>query len=256
MELIFDEIFFERINFKPIAVRDKMADIHLKWDGSNIGPIDDNIYQCRKSEDDHILTLWYMNDKEEIKLIDVKVLKYKNEVPIIVDECKPIFGLKKVGKHKATLKGEMVILVRYKGDISLKKFFTMTLMKPSKMGKPFIDEIRKLFVFRWFMCLNNNFDNTVEVRTGSGINFPISCRENTFNYDPDDKATRIPNTVMKHWFEDDEFLVDDCILNFVKDKDVCMLRFEIQKVIMKFDKQLISWNNSIFEKLLYAQRKE
>jgi hypothetical protein len=227
--------------------------VKFTWDGSDIGSIDDIIFDCAKVDDDHLLTLWSLTKKNQYKLIRAKILKYKNEVPIIIDECKPLFGLKKVGKHKASLNGTKIILVNYKGDVSLKRYFSQMMIKPEKAGIFFKKEIQKLFIFRWVMCLNNNFENTIEVRTGEAINYPISCRENTFNYNPADDATRIPKNVIKNWFNNSDVLVDTCIHEFIKDKDVSMLRFEIQKIIQKFDKNLICWNNGIFENLLIAK---
>jgi hypothetical protein len=106
------------------------------------------------------------------------------------------------------------------------------------------------------MCLNNNFENTIEVRTGAGINYPISCRENTFNYDSTSSSTRIPKTIIQTWFENKDELVDTTINALIKGKDLSVLRFEIQKIIKKYDKHLISWNNGIFEKLLVASNLE
>jgi hypothetical protein len=253
MELIFSEDFFDEIQLNN-KLAENMTALNLTWDGSDIGAIDNHIYQCQKFEDDHILTLLALSPKGMTKFVHVKILKYKNEVPFIIDECKPLFGLPKTGKHKATLKDVKVTLVKFQGDISLKKYLKDTNFKPDKMGLYFLTEMRKLLAFRCLMCLNNNWENTIEVRTGTGINYPISCRENTFNYDPMSSATRIPKTLTKTWFNDDEFLADEITTNLIKDKDVSMLRFEIKKIIMKFDKDLISWCNGIFDKILLTQR--
>lgn len=263
MELLINDKFFEELSLDIgsdldlnfVREYDEEMAITLPkftWDGSDIGPIDGCIYSCQKSDHDHILHLWTKNPKGQPKLIPVKILKYKNEIPIIIDECKPLFGLKKVGKHKAMIKDIQVVIVRYQGDISLKRYLNDMLLTPEKTGKYFIEEIRKVFVFRWLMCLNNNWENTIEVRTGSGINYPISCRENTFNYDASSLSTRIPKTIMNIWFDGSEDMIDIITQSFLKDKDLSVLRFEIQKIINKFDKQLISWNNSIFDKILYA----
>lgn len=253
MELIFEEEFFSSLKSQK-KYTSTMLDLKLNWDGSDIGAIDENISHYRKWEDDHIITLWYTNAKGEKRLANAKILRYKNEVPIIIDECKPLFGLKKIGKHKATLMAHKVILVKFQGDISLKKYLNDMLWTPKKTSVYFKEEIRKVFAFRHIMCLNNNFSNTIEVRTGGGINYPISCRENTFNYESGDPATRIPKTVVKEWFNDSEDLVEEVLEKMVTGKDVSMLRIEIQKIIMKFDKHLISWNNGIFEKLLFLQK--
>jgi len=253
MELIFDEIFFNEIQLTT-KFTDLMSGLNITWDGSDIGAIDNYIYQCQKLEDDHILTLITLNSKGVVKFVHAKILRYKNEVPFIIDECKPLFGIKKVGKHKATLKDVKVVLVRFQGDVSIKKYFKDTGLDPTKSGSHFKQELRKLFAFRWLMCLNCNYENTVEVRTGTGINHPISCRENTFNYDSSSLATRIPKTIIKTWFDEDDALADETITELVKDKDPSILRFEIQKIISRFDKQLISWNNGIFDKILIAKK--
>jgi hypothetical protein len=253
MELIFDEIFFEEIQLNR-KITNIMTGLNIAWDGSDIGAIDKYIYQCQKLEDDHILTLITLNSKGVVKFVHAKILKYKNEVPFIIDECKPLFGLQKIGKHKATLKDVKVVLVRFQGDVSIKKYVKDTGLNPTKTGTYFISELRKIFAFRWIMCLTCNFENTIEVRTGTGINHPISCRENNFKYDSMSLSTRIPKTIIKTWFDDDDALLDKIITDMVKGKDVSMLRFKIQEIIMKFDKHLISWNNGIFDKILIAQK--
>jgi len=252
-ELIFEKDFFEDIQLSN-SNQIKMKPIQLKWDGSDIGAIDENIYDCKQFDNDHVLTLWYQNSKGEFKLSQVKILKYKNEIPIIIDECKPLFGLKKVGKHKAILKDNPIILVRYQGDVSLSRYFKDMGITYKKAGEPFIHELRKIFIFRWFMCLVNNFENIIEVRTGTAMNHPISYKENSFNYDSTSFSTRIPKTIIKKWFNNDELLVDTMITEFIKEKDISILRFEIQKIIMKFDKNLISWNNGIFERFIISKK--
>jgi len=251
--LILEDEFFKELKLAKFF-NDTMPGLRLNWDGSNIGAIDEHLFDVHKKDDDHILTIWSLNKKGGPKLCQVKILKYKNDVPLIIDECKPLFGIRKIGKHKATLKEHLIILIQYQEDIPIKRYLLEMGLSPEKTGVHFIEEIRKLFVFRWFLCLNNNFENTVEVRTGSGMNYPISCRENTFNYDSCSAATRIPKTVIKTWFNDDEDLVEDYISDFIRDKDISVLRFSIQKIIMRFDKQLISWNNAIFEKMLSAKK--
>jgi hypothetical protein len=42
-------------------------------------------------------------------------------------------------------------------------------------------------------------------------------------------------------------------LSWNKEQSVIEL-FEIQKIIMKFDKNLISWNNGIFERLIMSKK--
>lgn len=253
MELIIDEKFFEELSLlKEYNEEMSLSIPKFTWDGSDIGPIDGCIYSCQKSEDDHILHIWTKNQKGQAKLIPVKILKYKNEIPIIIDECKPLFGLKKVGKHKAMIKAVPIVIIKYQGDVSLKRYLNDMLLVPEKTGKFFIEEIRKVFIFRWLMCLNNNWENTIEVRTGGGINYPISCRENTFNYDSTSLSTRIPKTIINTWFNGKDEIIDSTIESLLKDKDLSVLRFEIQKIINKFDKQLISWNNGIFDKILCA----
>ena len=256
MELNFDKEFYSKIN-PVMEYSDTKPLLNLQWDGTDVGNIDSCVMSITKTEyeeDEYILGLWSLNSKNQRVITRAKLLKYRDEVPLIADECKPLFGIKKVGKHKATLCGYEVILVRYQGDISLKKYLQDRNLKPEKTGVYFIEEMRKIFAFRWIMCLNNNFENTIEVRTEGTTCHPISCKENTFSYHATENATRIPKTIIKNWFEDNDDLSEKYIIDMLKDKDISMIRIQIQKIIMKFNKQLIGWNNSIFDKMLHSKK--
>jgi hypothetical protein len=154
-----------------------------------------------------------------------------------------------VGKHKASLKDELCIITKYENDIPYENFFETHSKKSLSPG--FIKEMQRLYVFRFLVCLNCNYENRIEIRTGMGAHFPISCRENTYSLDPVDSASRIPKNVIKEWFENN----DEMVIDVAKDmlsvaSDITMFKFHISDNIRKYEKgKYISWVNSIYDRI-------
>lgn len=75
------------------------------WDGSHIGNIEKLLYREFEGK------LYFNNG--EIGLISF----YKDAIPLIMDEMKPLFGLKKIGRHVCIYKKKRVMLSQYHADM-------------------------------------------------------------------------------------------------------------------------------------------
>jgi hypothetical protein len=150
--------------------------------------------------------------------------------------------------HKAILKGEEYIISQATNDVLLEEYFSE--IKRSAITPLFMIEMRKIFAFRWLVCLNCNFESKIEVRINHGLIFPVSCYETTFSLDSGSSKCRIPNTIIKDWFDNDDEILEKTVKFLLEDKDPTLLKFEIQKIINKYSNRHIAWVNAIYEKLL------
>lgn len=82
----------------------------LSWDGSDLGDITYAYIKIRKPAAGRVgavLTL-------QTKAGRVKCLawSYKNDIPLVIDELKPILGLAKIGRHKCVIDGTKLLLAQ------------------------------------------------------------------------------------------------------------------------------------------------
>jgi hypothetical protein len=221
--------------------------LKLKWNGEHLGEIDKYVVAYRRNDYDDCIFLWEFRSKK-LNLTEVRIMKYKDDIPLIADDLKALFQLPQAGKHRAILKGQECIITRYLGDVSYENYFCGKDKEALSPG--FIQEIRRLYVFRYLICLNCNYENRIEIRTGLGAHFPISCRENTYSLNPIDSASRIPKNVIKEWFEDKDEMVIDIAKEMLDGKDITMFKFQISDAIRKYEHgRYISWVNAIYDRI-------
>lgn len=245
----FPDIFFANIPKYHINIYSMLPfeGLKLKWNGEHLGEIDRYTVAYRKNDYDDCIFVWELKSKKLI-LTEVRIMKYKDDIPIIADDLKALFQLPQVGKHRGTFKGQECIITRFLDDISYERYFYENKRETITSG--LVQEIRRLYVFRYLICLNCNYENRIEIRTGLGTHFPISCRENTYSLDPIDSASRIPKNVIKEWFDNDDEMVVAVAKEFLEGKDITMFKFKIGDTIRKYDHgKYISWVNSIYDRI-------
>lgn len=245
----FPDLFFSDIPRYHIKLYSMLPfeGLRLKWDGEHLGEIDKYVVAYRKNDYDDCIFLWEYKNKKLV-LTEVRIMKYKDDVPLIADDLKALFQLPQVGKHRGSYKGQECIITRFLGDISYEHYFYEN--KKDNLTPGFIQEIRRLYVFRYLICLNCNYENRIEIRTGLGAHFPISCRENTYSLNPIDSASRIPRNVIKEWFDDKDEMVIDVAKEMLEGKDITMFRFQISDTIRKYEHgKYISWVNAIYDRI-------
>jgi hypothetical protein len=222
--------------------------LELKWNNSDIDSIDDSIVFYSKKYDDDLLYVW-QRKKNKVKLTPIRILKYKDDIPFIVEEFKKIFMLPTVGKHKATIKGQTCIVTKYENDIPYDKFFE-THTK-THLSKGFIKEMQRLYIFRFLICLNCNYENRIEIRQPVGDIYPISCREVKFSFCSDENACRLPNNLIKDWFNNDHYSAILLAKEMIEDFDIMLLKFKLCDIVHKYEHgKYIGWVNTIYDRLL------
>ena len=223
----------------------------LKWDNSDIGPIDDSIVFYRKMYDEDLLYVW---EKKRNKLVlsPIRVLKYKDDIPFIVEEFKKIFLISTSGKHKAMIRDNPCIITKYENDIPYENYF-QTHSKEG-LSKGFIKEMQRLYVFKYLMCINCNFENRVEIRQFGQDIYPVSCREAKFSFTTDSGACRFPKTITKEWFEGNDYLPIMLAKEMIEGMDINTLRFRLSDIVHKYEHgKYISWVNTIYNRLLLVK---
>lgn len=233
-----------------------MSVLNLKWDGSDLGDITKHIISYENERTDIIGSI---NIKE--KIIKFRIYQYENDIPLIVDELKKVFGITKNGRHKAIIAGQNVILCRsflvdkdsrYKsGEINL-------LEVKETLGKHFFKEhlvkdIKKCFVFRLILGLTKTTEESVSITfRPTGLLTAGTCRETKIITPYEDKKTdqaRIYKSVMKEWFNNSYDEVNKILSEMIDERSVNQLRIEMIDIARKFDKELIWWPGLIARRI-------
>jgi len=221
--------------------------LSCKWDGSYLGPIDDSIH---KIIDKNRLCIWTLNSKNQQKLVEVKYFKFKNEIPLISDEIKKLFDIPQIGMHVISYKDNPYIMTRSHNDVSLLEYFTH--VKRSELSSLFINEMRRLFAFRWILCLNSNYENKIEVRIDGDLHYPISYSESKYSFITTENGCRIPQTILKDWFDGSNELLDTHIRSLLENKNPDDLKCKIRDIINKYSNKYVSWVNSIYDRIIHS----
>ncbi len=248
----FEKGFFTSFEMEPLSLAliptPSIKSIELKWDNSDIGKIDDSIVFYRKEYNNDLLIVWeWKNNK--LELTPIRILKYKDDIPFIIEEFKRIFHIPITGKHKAMVKEQECIITSYINDIPYEIYFeTHSIPYISDSLKK---EIQKLYIFRYLVCLNCNYENRIEIRQPTIYDtYPISCREVKFSLSSDDNACRLPNNVVKDWFDNDHYKVIKIAKEMIAGFDITMLKFKMGDIIRKYDNgKYIHWVNTIYDRL-------
>lgn len=219
----------------------------FKWDGSFIDNL--NIISVIK-----IQRTKYWAIKLNNYVVYCEVRASRNLFPVIVDEIKPLFGLKKLGTHWCYQNGIKYILtqanINNNGDIiqnTLLKDFSLT----DQTNNTLINEIRKIFVFKDILGVNKNDESHIIIIKNENNCFPISYMESIVT----DSNSTISTAILEKWFID--INIDDIVKDMtniengdqVLDK-IYNIHDNIVSIIEKMDRNLITFADLIRSRLL------
>jgi hypothetical protein len=226
-------------------------------------------------------------------LKDSKIVISKYDIfTLILDEIKEIFRIPYHCKFSINfiVSGLETPYLIYKveNEIPLSRIdFSSLSENPLGTNPLFLTEIRRLFCFRYLMCLTCNNESRINViikqpkrriliDTGlsSNIYIPICSLEHSYVSESNSKFvnkllkssdTKIDKTVIKKWFNDDEEIVYNTIKGLLEGINFTELKIQINDIIQKYLKELrekdadvkqfrsveclIYWNNSVIERI-------
>jgi hypothetical protein len=221
----------------------------IKWDGSDLGEISHLITEY----EEHPEKILYIYITIKFDTIAARCYRDYGILPIILDELKPLFGIPKIGRHRAIIRGKSVLLSRVSsgGMLSLKE------IPEEKSSEPwFVDQVRRVYVFRWLTGMMSNFESSIGVIIGYNKCLSItSYKDMKVNPSKMAKSNSIPNTAIKKWFGGSWINVtntlNQMITHLYNDEDsLGKLKIDICSVIYNFDKNLTTLGNSISSNLL------
>ena len=216
---------------------------NLRWDGSFIGEIDKYVRKILYVKKNVIIIL-----KHKIKII---LTSYKNNISLIADELKPLFGLSKIGRHLCIYKKKKYIISLIKKNIKtpfeprpIKEFYNDS---PSKIYKDNLKlSIKKCFHFRYILGLTLNTLNSLQLNElNNGIVIITSSKESKIFYaDGNSNKNSLPDLLIKNWFGD-WGEVSNLTKRLFVDKNLITLRFEIENIISRIDPEYLWWSSYI-----------
>lgn len=181
-----------------IAILVNLMRLKLVWDGSDLGDITKYYIDIKPPKEGTSGSVLKLKTKYNVE--KCLAWKYSNDIPLIVDELKPIFGLNKIGRHKCSIEGVKMIIARRenKEENILKK----------EEGN--IDQIRECIVFRHLFGIITSSDS-LWYRPGKGV---ISFKELTI--DLNKNTSQINKTRVNKWFDGDYDLVTETVIILLK----------------------------------------
>jgi hypothetical protein len=221
-----------------MEVRD--SSIKINWDFClNLGEIDNNVQKVFKDKENH-----YMVFQNETVLFT----EFKGDFcRIILEKFKDLFGINKTGTHIAKYNKKNIVINRIENTMNIKRYLYENNTTVKKLPISIKKEVQKIIAFKWIFCMKSINEKTIYIRTKPDSSVEVlSFNENSLSFYKDILSTRL----IKDWFENGfEGLYFTC-KELIDDRDISYLRLQIQKIIETYDRDLISWSNEIFKRLL------
>ena len=212
-----------------------MTHFLLEWNGTFLNNLDKKYIVSDRKEK----TLRIMEIKDDSDTVyRVIVTDFKNSVPLIADELKPLFKLRKLGRHSCMIKGKKKILTRIEENHQIfNEIFCRTCVE---------DDIKKSFFFRFVVGLTYNVDKSLSFEGGNVTSF----YENDINFE----KSNLSKTCLNKWFDegwDEITLMTKNLLKNSRDmnKKLMSLKFKIHEIVVLVDKEYTWICNQIIDRL-------
>lgn len=212
------------------------------WDGSDIGFIDPYIRKWKPYKGQTLLFL-HGGFKAYANRLDEK----SGSISLIADELKPLFGLKKLGRHKCLIGDNPAIITKIEGQESI---FTT---EKGENNPKLIPYVQKCYVYRWALGLSSNVDSSLWIRSyTSGVSIVTSYLEIKYMY-PEEKdkkqISRIPDVAVKKWFGNDWSKTVEIVENMFDEKSLAKVRLEVDSIIRRIDRSHVGWAQQILRRI-------
>lgn len=224
----------------------------LKWDGSDISDFLDRkevYWEEGIYEKSIIWRIYYKNSSSKTQEEICYVRACSTYLPCIIDEFKTMFHIEKIGTHYTKYKGKCLILL--KPNIQNGKIIQeISLDQVEVKDKLFIEEVRKIFLFRELIGITRSTEKSIICRVINGVK-PISFYEP--NMKPNKNGKILSNKNLNKWFNGS---LDNYLIKFLKIKDkhcitkvIFNLRIEMEKIVNRIDKKAIGYIDQILSRI-------
>jgi len=242
----------------------------LPWDGTHIGDITNDIGVFNSGLKHGAESSYVISYKNK----NVIIFDFENKFPLIIDELKSIFGLTRMFYHQCTIDNkEYTICRQLECDTTLTEYSRHPDHFPDNAF--FINEIRRIFVFRSVFFLSFNNDTSVYV-TPLGVTLynktikqntalPISRIETKYNIvkqttavcpeRPDESHIvlafkthgDVPKHIIAKYFNNDYDMFQEEVLKMRAEISAIDLKFKIQQLIQKYEPgNYLDWANAVY----------
>ena len=186
--------------------------------------------------------------------------KLDDSLVVIIDELAPLFGLHKRGSHRIKIKDKPYVLYQVmiaNNNIVLETKLSSISIKDA-LRKQYRDDIQKLVIFQNIINLNRIGDSHIIVRTSGDISSVgavkfLGCYQDKIDLNP--KASHnhinISKTYHSKHFDEDKS-VHDIIRIMINKDDIYDLRDDIEKIILRINKNYLWYANFLINRLLYS----
>lgn len=168
----------------------------LNWDGSNLGDLTKNFISITLPEEKDAVCVLCI--KIENEYINCNAWEYSGDIPLIIDEIKPLFGLKKIGRHRCEIDGEKLLISKI--EVPDEK-----LLPPDKMDYSVkeLNSIRRAIIFRSIFGLKSQ-TNVFWYRPGIAV---ISNNEQRLCFNSENRMI-VSEINLKRYFKSDKDFLD------------------------------------------------
>lgn len=219
----------------------EIKDHKINWDNSYIGEIDSLVIQSIEDKKYILVDLKYDTNVAEKAIL----YNFENFIPLICEDFKELFNLRKTGKHIVKYKNKYMLMVRFKTQANLKDYLKINKIDSKNIPNYIKNEIQKYIAFRYLFSLKTINETSLSIVFESNVMpYIINSSEKEINYE-----IKITKRVIEDWFDNIENF-HKVIKSMINDRDVTLLKFQIQKIIEKYDKKMIGWSNIIYNRLM------
>lgn len=223
----------------------------FKWDGSHLGEITEaNITSIT------ISNAIYWKLKIGLSEVICAARPIKDFFPLIIDELKPVFTLKKSGTHSVYRRKQLYLLTRIPltdaGKI-LEEVSLKDIDLSSRVNVVFSRQIQTILCFRELLAISPACESTIHVRCPPrGVPYPISVRETRMSFGT--YKPILSKVTLKKWFPHNEQNL--VIQSMIREDDddivttIAKVRTKIEDIINRIDKEVIWCSAFIVDRLM------
>ena len=238
----------------------------LKWDGCYLGKYENNIILAKEKHKNCYFFIIRLEIDNEKYIIPCRYIKTKDKFANIVDELKPIFGLKKIGSHSLIISNKLYIIYKNDYKITNDQYYIYSYKSLSKFSRKdpirtkLANNIKKIIIFRELLAIKYYYIETSILIDDKNMSiYSINENESNANYESSSRSI-ITNKIAIDWFLDNDIAlyVKYITNNFKSNSSECedvnitiiRLKHQIEDTIERIDKQFLWYSSYIINRCL------